>query len=216
MAQRKHVFSEGLFTAQNFRSLGAAAILEICIFLGVAAILIWEQLHPVPPPPPIQQAALEIPPNPPPPPPPPPRNVPTPEPPQPQPLSEVPPIPTPIPLPNAVPVPPPSPPPIPTQRPPVNQDSLMAEFSASMKAAIDAQKVYPKEAIMAGATGNVTMSFDYVNGVVSNVHIDKSSGERSLDRSALAAVQKAQMPPKPAELAGINHFVIVISFNLGG
>ena len=216
MAQQKYVFSERLFTIEKLRSLGAAAIIEICIFIGVAAILIWQQLHPVPPPPPIVQPGVVIPPNPPPPPPPPPRNVPTPEPPQPQPLSEVPPIPTPIPLPNAVPVPPPSPPPIPTQRPPVNQDSLMAEFQASVKAAIDAQKVYPKESIMAGDTGTVTISFDYINGVVSNIHIDKSSGSRPLDRSAMNAVGKAQMPPKPAELAGINHFVVLINFSLGG
>ncbi len=211
----KYVFSEGLFTLKNLRSLGAAAILEVAIAVGVAGILIWQQLHPAPPPPPIQSASLEIPPNPPPPPPPPPRNVPTPQPPQPQPLSEVPPIPTPIPTPNAVPVQPPSPPPIPTSRPP-NQDSIMAEFQASMRAAIDAAKVYPKEAVMAGETGTVTVSFDYVNGVVSNIHVDRSSGSRAIDKSAMQAVQKAAMPPKPAELAGVGHFVILVNYSLGG
>jgi len=65
-------------------------------------------------------------------------------------------------------------------------------------------------------TGVVTISFDYINGVVSNVHIDKGSGSRPLDRSAMAAVQKAQLPPKPAELAGVNHFVIQLNYNLGG
>jgi protein TonB len=215
VAEQKYVFSERLFTLQKLRSLGTAAILEVLLALGVAGILIWQQLHPAPPPPPIQSAALEIPPNPPPPPPPPPRSVPTPQPPQPQPLSEVPPIPTPIPTPNAVPVQPPSPPPIPTSRP-ANPDTLMAQFQASMKAAIDAQKVYPKESIMAGETGVVTISFDYVNGVVSNIHIDKGSGSRKLDRSAMDAVQRATLPPKPAELAGINHFVVLINYSLGG
>ncbi|MGE5624148.1 MAG: energy transducer TonB [Bacillota bacterium] len=215
MAKHQAVFTESLFSLRTIRSLGAAAILEILIALGVAGILIWEQLHPAPPPPPIQNATVEIPPNPPPPPPPPPRNIPTPQPPQPQPLSEVPPIPTPIPTPNAVPVQPPQPPPIPVQRP-VNPDTIMNEFVASMRAAIDAAKVYPKEAILAGETGIVTVSFDYVNGVVSNIHVDKGSGSRAIDRSAMNAVQKAVMPPKPAELAGTSHFVIQVNYTLGG
>ena len=212
MAQ-KYVFSEGLFTARNLRSLGTAAILEIAIAVGLAGILIWQQLHPAPPPP-IQSAALEIPPNPPPPPPPPPRNIPVPQPPQPQPLSEVPPIPTPVPTPNAVPVQPPSPPPIPNTSKPA-PENILAEFQASMKAAIDAAKVYPKEAIIAGESGAATISFDYVNGVVSNIHVDKSSGARSLDKAAILAVQKAAMPPKPAELVSITHYVLQVSFSLG-
>ena len=213
MAQ-KYVFSEGLFTLQKLRSLGAAAILEVAIGAGLAGILIYEQLHPTPPPPPITTASVVIPPNPPPPPPPPPHNVPTPQPPQPQPLSEVPPVPTPIPTPNAVPVQPPSPPPVPTSKP-VNQDTLMAEFQSSMKAAIDAAKVYPKEAILAGETGTVTVSFDYSNGVVSNVKVDRGSGSRPIDRSAMTAVVKAALPPKPAELVGVNHFVVVLDYTLG-
>ncbi|HLW73588.1 MAG TPA: TonB family protein, partial [Gammaproteobacteria bacterium] len=184
--QHQAVFTESIFSLRTIRSLGAAAILEILIALGVAGILIYQQLHPSPPPPPIQNATVEIPPNPPPPPPPPPHNVPTPQPPVPQPLSEVPPIPTPIPTPNAVPVQPPQPPPIPVSRPP-SADTIMAEFTASMRAAIDAAKVYPKEAILAGETGTVTVSFDYVSGVVSNIHVDKGSGSRAIDRSAMQA-----------------------------
>lgn len=215
MAKQQYVFSEGLFTLKTLRSLGVAAIVEIALALGLAGILIWQQLHPAPPPPPIQSAALEIPPNPPPPPPPPPRNIPVPQPPQPQPLSEVPPIPTPIPLPNAEPVHPPQPPPVPNTSKPA-PENILAEFTASMKAAIDAAKVYPKEAILGGETGVTTVSFDYVNGVVSNIKVDKSSGARSLDKAAMNAVLKAAMPPKPAELAGTSHFVILVSFNLGG
>ncbi|HEY1992695.1 MAG TPA: energy transducer TonB [Gammaproteobacteria bacterium] len=214
MAEQKYVFSESLFSLKTLRSLGAAAIVEVLIAAGLAGLLIWKSLHPEPPPPPIKTASIEIPPNPPPPPPPPPRNIPTPQPPQPQPLSEVPPIPTPIPTPNAVPVQPPQPPPIPQTSKPA-PENIMAEFEASMKAAIDAAKVYPKEAIIAGESGTVTVSFDYVNGVVSNVHVDKSSGARSLDKAAMQAVQRAAMPPKPAELAGTSHFVILVSFNLG-
>ncbi|HSN17828.1 MAG TPA: energy transducer TonB [Gammaproteobacteria bacterium] len=215
MADQKYVFSESLFSLKTLRSLGAAAIVEVLIAAGLAGLLIWKSLHPEPPPPPIKTASIEIPPNPPPPPPPPPRNVPTPQPPQPQPLSEVPPIPTPIPTPNAVPVQPPQPPPIPNTSKPA-PENILAEFDASMLAAINAAKVYPKEAIMAGESGAVTVSFDYINGVVSNIHVDKSSGSRSLDRSAIQAVQKAAMPPKPAEIAGQNRFSLVINFTLGG
>jgi len=62
----------------------------------------------------------------------------------------------------------------------------------------------------------VTISFDYVNGVVSSVKIDKSSGSRALDRAAMQAVNKAAMPPKPAELVSVAHFVVLVNFNLGG
>ncbi len=213
MAQ-KYVFSEGLFTLRTIRSMGAAVILEILIALGITGILVWEQLHPSPAPPPVQNAALEIPPNPPPPPPPPPHNVPIPQPPQPQPLSEVPPIPSPVPLPNAVPMQPPQPPPIPVSRP-ANPDNILSEFVASARAAIDAVKIYPKEAILNGETGTVSVSFDYVNGVVSNVKVVKSSGSRAIDKSAVQAVQKAAMPPKPAELAGQSSFTIEVSYSLG-
>ena len=215
MADQKYVFSEGLFTLKNLRSLGAAAIVEVLIAVGLAGILIWQQLHPAPPPPPIKTASIEIPPNPPPPPPPPPRNIPTPQPPQPQPLSEVPPIPTPIPTPNAVPVQPPQPPPIPnTSRP--APENIMTEFTSSMLQAINAAKVYPKESLLAGESGEAVVSFDYVNGVVSNIHVDKSSGSRALDRAAMTAVQKAALPPKPAELTDTKHFVFHLLFNLGG
>jgi protein TonB len=212
---QKYVFSEGVFTLRNLRSMGAAAILEILIFAGLAGILIWQELHPAPPPPPIAQPPMEIPPNPPPPPPPPPKNIPVPQPPQPQPLSEVPPVPTPIPTPNAVPVQPPQPPPIPvtSKAPPEN---IAVEFESSMLAAINAVKVYPKEAILAGESGSTTVSFDYIDGVVSHIHVDRSSGSRSIDRSAMSAVQKAAMPPKPAELAGLNHYVLTVVYSLGG
>ena len=194
MADQKYVFSEGLFTLKNLRSLGAAAIVEVLIAVGLAGILIWQQLHPAPPPPPIKTASIEIPPNPPPPPPPPPRNIPTP---------------------NAVPVQPPQPPPIPnTSRP--APENIMTEFTSSMLQAINAAKVYPKESLLAGESGEAVVSFDYVNGVVSNIHVDKSSGSRALDRAAMTAVQKAALPPKPAELTDTKHFVFHLLFNLGG
>ena len=216
MAQ-KYVFSEGLFTVQKLRSLGAAAILEVLIGIGLAGILIYQQLHPSPPPPPVQTAAVTIPPNPPPPPPPPPHNVPTPQPPQPQPLSEVPPIPTPIPTPNAVPPPPPPPPPVP--RPQVNMAAIEASFQEQLRACIQAVALghYPREAVLAGSTGTVLVQFRYLNAIVSDAVVKRSSGTRALDIAGVQAVLTARCPPPPEQFQGREFvFTIPIQYSLSG
>lgn len=221
--ERKYVFTDGLFTARSGYTIIAAVILEALIILAVAGVLIWEQMHPMPLPPEQKTALITIPPTPPPPPPPPPKTPqpPIPNPPTPQPLSEVPPIPTPIPLPNAVPPPPPSPPPTPTPpQPTVDIAAVQNAFQRAMYRAIEqrALQSYPRDAVLAGATGAVTVGFDYINGVVSNIKVLRSSGSRSLDRGAMEAVQTAQLPPKPPDLAGLNlnHFVITVQYQLGG
>ncbi len=212
----KHVFSEGLFTARSGASFILALVAEGLIGLILAGIIIWHVTHPEPPPPVQKVAVVTIPPNPPPPPPPPPK-TPIPKMPTPQPLSEVPAIPSPIPIPNAVPPQPPQPPPIPTPQPKVDINAIQAEFYAQLKAAIDAAKVYPRQAILAGATGTATVSFDYHDGKVSNIRIDRSSGDRSLDRAAMDAVNNAHYPPPPSQFVGQTiHPVITVVFTLGG
>jgi periplasmic protein TonB len=212
----KHVFSEGFFTARSGASFILALIAEILIGLIVAGIIIWHVTHPEPPPPVQKVAVVTIPPNPPPPPPPPPK-TPIPKMPTPQPLSEVPAIPSPIPIPNAVPPQPPQPPPVPTPQPKVDLNAIRANFYSELKAAIDRAKVYPRQAILAGATGTTTVSFDYHDGTVSNIHIDRSSGDRSLDRAAMDAVNNAHYPPPPPQFAGQTiHPVITVVFSLGG
>lgn len=206
---QKPVFLEGIFTLRNLRSMGAAAIIEILIAMGIAAVLIWQQIQPVTEPPPVVTPIIDepmpIPPQP--------RTVPVPEQPQTPHLSEVPAVPTPIPDPNVQPVQPPSlPPAIQTTQP---SGSLLSGFSAIMLKAINDQKVYPKVSLIKGETGVATVSFDYVGGVVSNIHVDRSSGSHELDSAAIQAVQKAVLPPKPAELAGLNHFVFTLVFDLG-
>ncbi len=69
--------------------------------------------------------------------------------------------------------------------------------------------------LLKGETGETVVSFDYMDGVVSNIHVDRSSGSRELDQAAVQAVQKAVLPPKPAELAGVSHFVFHLEFALG-
>ncbi|MGH8371131.1 MAG: energy transducer TonB [Gammaproteobacteria bacterium] len=216
--KRKYVFTEGLFTARQGSSLAAAVVLEILIVVAVAGILIWQEMHPVPAPPPTPTKLMTIPPNPPPPPPPPPK-VPQPKippPPDQQPLHEVPPIPSPIPLPNAVPPPPPSPPLVPQQTPP-DMATLQARFQSELHACIEAGKTYPREALLSGTTGTVTVEFDYFNGDMSNVKIKRSSGSRPLDRAGIQAVARAKCPPPPPEFQGQTfHFTIPIEFTLGG
>lgn len=216
--KRNYVFTEGLFTARQGTSFAAAVVLEILIIAAVAGILIWQEMHPIPPPPPVQKALVTIPPNPPPPPPPPPK-VPQPKippPPDQQPLHEVPPIPSPIPLPNAVPPPPPEPPLVPQQTPPVDLAKVRDDFYSQLHAAIDAAKVYPREALLSGSTGTVTVSFDFFNGEASNIRIVRSSGSRQLDRAAMDAVARAHYPPAPPELAGQKmQLSIPIVFTLG-
>ena len=216
--ERKHVFTEGLFTTRTGYSFVVALILEGLIIVAVAGILIWEQMHPSQMPPEQKVAVITIPPTPPPPPPPPKTRQPPIHTPQPQPLSEVPPIPTPIPTPDAVPPPPPQPPLVPTPpQPPVDIAAIRADFYSQLHAAIDAAKVYPREAVISGATGTVVVSFDYLDGQVSNIHVDRSSGARPLDRAAMDAVARARYPMPPPQFAGQTiHPVITLVFNLGG
>lgn len=209
----KPVFQEGIFTLRNLRSMGAAAIIELAIALGVAAILLWQQLRPiaVPPPRPISDPISIHDQQP----PPLPRatQVPEQQPPQAPQLSEVPAVPVAVPTPNTLPMLPLSPPPVPNTGRSAPSD-VVAEFEAGMKRAIDSAKVYPKEPLIKGVTGTATVSFDYVGGVVSNIRVDHSSGDRRLDEAAMQAVQNATLPPKPAELAGTGHFVILVDFSL--
>jgi TonB family protein len=60
------------------------------------------------------------------------------------------------------------------------------------------------------------VSFDYIDGVVSDIHVDRSSGSHDLDEAAVRAVQRAVLPSEPAELAGLSHFVVHLVFDLGG
>lgn len=215
----KQVFGESFFSLKNGRNLILAVVIEILIGIVIAAIFIAQARHKQPPPPPNKVNVVTVAPPPPPPPPPPPKTPqpPTPNMPKPQPLNEVPPIPSPIPVPGAIPPPPPPPPP--QQAPPkpqVNVAEVRSRFYAEIHAAINAAKQYPRDAILAGATGTVTVSFDYKDGQVSNVTIARSSGNRSLDRAAMQAVRTAQMPKTPAVFAGQSmHFTVPVVFSLG-
>lgn len=64
--------------------------------------------------------------------------------------------------------------------------------------AIYAALKYPAQARYYASTGVTAVEYDYYNGQVSDVHMTTSSGDRMLDRVALAAVRNAAYPSAPA------------------
>lgn len=206
---QKPVFQEGILTLRNLRSIGAAAIVELLLGLGVAAILIWQQIRPPvstrmsvgsPTVEFVQPIPRQL------------RNIPVPqrlE--QTAPLRQVQPVPTDVPVPIVEPVRV-SPPSLSQSQP---TQGMVADFGNKMLQAINEQKVYPKLQLIKGVTGEAVISFDYVDGVVSNIRVDRSSGSHELDQAAMQAVQRAVLPPKPAELSGLDHFVFTLAFDLG-
>ena len=203
------VFMERIFTLRRVRSMGAAALVEILIAFGIAGALIWQRLQPEVTQPPVVISDPFVVPDPH---PPIPRTAPTPDRPQTPHLAEVPSIPTDISGPNVRPVEPPHAPIMPSQ-PTADLDS---QFEASMLRAINSQKLYPRVSLLKAETGEVVVSFDYVNGAVSNIRVERSSGSHELDQAAIDAVKKAALPMKPAELARLTHFEFTLLFDLGG
>ena len=72
-------------------------------------------------------------------------------------------------------------------------------FKYTVYAAVDRWKVYPKEAIMAGATGNTVVDFDYLDGMIHNITVAKSSRVKVLDGSSINAVSRSTPPVVPIE-----------------
>jgi protein TonB len=69
---------------------------------------------------------------------------------------------------------------------------------------IKRKMIYPAEAKKNGVTGTATIAFNIEkNGQVSNVRLNRSSGDRSLDEAAISAVQRAAPFPAPPAAAKI-------------
>lgn len=75
-------------------------------------------------------------------------------------------------------------------------------FQYSVYAAIDLWKIYPKEAIIEGATGDTTLDFDYLDGKANDIAMTTSSRNKDLDKASIGAVTKAVLPPAPQAYAG--------------
>ena len=137
-----------------------------------------------------------------PPPPPPPRpavhhfvqHLPVPKPPPPRPV--VPPRPVPPPQPVA---------------PPAPSVNAVERFSAAIKAALQehADEVYPQAAQMAHEMGSPQLTFTYLNGLVSNIALTRSSGFPLLDSAALRDARIAQYPAPPSGFIGRTYQITV-------
>lgn len=75
-------------------------------------------------------------------------------------------------------------------------------FQWGIYEAFDANKVYSKDAVIGGYQGMATLSFDYLDGILSNIVITKSSQSKELDRSSLNTVERAKLPPTPEVYRG--------------
>ncbi|MDE2627161.1 MAG: energy transducer TonB [Burkholderiales bacterium] len=219
-------------------ALAIALLLELALLAG----LLWWSTHrvvPVPPAPvdivlaPSPAPTVQAPPAPPAPKPPPPKVVepPRPHPPvhaAPRPMPTPAPPPPPAPTPTAVAAPPPAPdtrpampvaaaPPAPPPPAPAATDTgaRRAAFEAQLRAAVQAAVHYPAAAKLMRLHGKTLVAFDYQDRRVGQVRVAQSSGSAELDRAAQAAVQGAEFPPPPAELAGRTlHFDVWVRFFL--
>ena len=90
-----------------------------------------------------------------------------------------------------------------------------AAFEAQLRAAVQAAVHYPAAAKLMRLHGKTLVAFDYQDRRVGEVRVAQSSGSGELDRAALAAVQGAEFPPPPGDLAGRTlHFDVWVRFFL--
>lgn len=88
-------------------------------------------------------------------------------------------------------------------------------FRTWMFYSIRSALVIPKKVIVYGSkgTGIVDVTFDFLDGKVSNVRIQKSSGDRLEDAAAVRAVEDARYPPTPPRFIGVKqHLAIPLNF----
>jgi|SRR5580698_1976839 TonB family protein len=93
--------------------------------------------------------------------------------------------------------------------------SMPTAFELAEYTAINFRKIYPKEAILGGDEGSVTVDFDYLDGKASNVIVTKSANNRFLDGASLSAVSKADLPLPPPGYAGKTvHLEVTMCYSL--
>ena len=121
----------------------------------------------------------------------------------------------PVPVPTPTPAPPPVVPapvtPAPSQEvaavapmPPqhLSPADISLTFADKVRSAVQGAVVFPMAARAAHLSGQTKVTFDYKDGVVSSASVLTTSGNRILDKAALAAVHVAHFPAATAEYAG--------------
>lgn len=111
--------------------------------------------------------------------------------------AEAPPAPDPEPQPHDV-----TPPPAPQPSPPVTDPHIQARFEDKVRASVQSAMRYPYAAKVAHIEGQSKVSFNYMDGVVTDAKVTISSNYAMLDTAALAAVANAVYPTPPKELTG--------------
>lgn len=88
-------------------------------------------------------------------------------------------------------------------------------FQYNVYRAISNYRLYPRDGIIAGATGITTVDFDYLDGKANNIAVTGSSKSRDLDKAAIGAVTKAVMPSAPPAYAGKSmHMEVVFCYTI--
>ena len=90
-----------------------------------------------------------------------------------------------------------------------NSASLLAEWGGQIRSAIQRQQRSPG----ARANGTVQLRLQVrTDGQLASVSLVQSSGNAALDRAALQAVQRAQLPRAPSGVSGTHHFNLPLSY----
>lgn len=90
-----------------------------------------------------------------------------------------------------------------------------AELAYELRGIIAAHKSYPDDALKAHIEGNVTVSFDLLDMRPTNIRVDESSGNHSLDKAAVLAVSNSLFPRRSQLLHQMTHFVVTLNFAPG-
>ena len=79
---------------------------------------------------------------------------------------------------------------------------ISVTFADKVRSAVQGAVVFPMAARAAHLSGQTKVTFDYKDGVASAASVLTTSGNRILDKAALAAVRVAHFPAATAEYAG--------------
>jgi TonB family protein len=104
----------------------------------------------------------------------------------------------------------------PARSEPTLQDSdLFSAYEAKLQAAVQDAAIYPNVARMQRRQGRARIQFEYADGKFGPVAVVASSGSAVLDRAAANAVERAQLPQPPEQIAARRlDFLIWVSFTL--
>jgi hypothetical protein len=97
----------------------------------------------------------------------------------------------------------------------VDMPTPFESFQSSVYGAIENWKVYPKDPIISGTTGNTTVDFDYLDGKSSGITMVRSSKDKMLDQASLGAATRAVFPSAPPAYAGKTlHMEVVFCYTI--